>query len=619
MKKSVFKLVAVALVITLMATVFATATADMQYQAVVDKVAAVPLDDSQATGVLNAEDEPTEDLIDTQQEEGLTQSNDEEDIIENDDVSEDLDLPAVATSITGLFSDPVNTITKMVYDSLANLVKHFLGGLLKFFPTPNNWVEKEEYVSENFYEGMETFIDEPAGEAAWRVGYSSASLVEGFDLETEALYLGGYFQLPPLRATAVADDLRVRVFAIDDNSGRGTAIFAVLDGSGFTNNDVRTVRSMLADFAAENNIVSINVSATHVHSAIDIQGLGGNLLEALFLNPMRIFMGNDVKIANGKNPAYIENLMNKTVECAEEAFADLKAGSLSYSAIDVEDYIRDKRAPIVFDPNLNVLHFVPDEGGAETYITTLGAHLTGFSQSTDVASSDYIYYIEQGLKDAYALEGKEVNFAFILGAQNGVTATKDPLELPEGTTQLEAVEAYGRRMAQFILENTQYTPLEPLFNIKATELFLKIDSGILLLAGKTGFVNNNAVITGNGVYDVEMVTEISYAELGTAENGIAFSFMPGEFMPELAWGGTFSAAESWTRTDWALAPMEDHVGGRRLLVCSQVNDAIGYIIPDNDFGSWLETEDHYEEMLSLGSTTGSTIVNAFEELVNSAR
>jgi hypothetical protein len=64
------------------------------------------------------------------------------------------------------------------------------------------------------------------------------------------------------------------------------------------------------------------------------------------------------------------------------------------------------------------------------------------------------------------------------------------------------------------------------------------------------------------------------------------------------------------------------------------NDAIGYIVPDNDYAPfiadslwntdmgkklWGEYHRHYEEMLSAGSTAGSSIMTALNDLAKDAQ
>ena len=54
-----------------------------------------------------------------------------------------------------------------------------------------------------------------------------------------------------------------------------------------------------------------------------------------------------------------------------------------------------------------------------------------------------------------------------------------------------------------------------------------------------------------------------------------------------------------------------------LAVIGLCNDFIGYIIPDNDFGSMFAPL-HYEESVSAGGRTASNIVNGFIRLKDKA-
>ena len=56
--------------------------------------------------------------------------------------------------------------------------------------------------------------------------------------------------------------------------------------------------------------------------------------------------------------------------------------------------------------------------------------------------------------------------------------------------------------------------------------------------------------------------------------------------------------------------------GTTLKIIGLCNDLVGYILPDNDFGS-IFAKDHYEEVASAGIETGPAIVEAFKELADS--
>ena len=53
---------------------------------------------------------------------------------------------------------------------------------------------------------------------------------------------------------------------------------------------------------------------------------------------------------------------------------------------------------------------------------------------------------------------------------------------------------------------------------------------------------------------------------------------------------------------------------KELTAVGLCNDSVGYILPDNDYGS-IVAKNHYEESVSAGGKAGSTLVKAFSKLL----
>ena len=132
-----------------------------------------------------------------------------------------------------------------------------------------------ESISANFLEGSEDFINEAKAEY-WSAGYARRVLTPD-DIDSTRYFLGGFLKFPAQEATGVVDDLCVRAVVLDDNSGRGAAAFAWVDGVGFMNADIKEIRKKLSDITGEGKLISIDVGSTHCHSGIDTQGLWGNI------------------------------------------------------------------------------------------------------------------------------------------------------------------------------------------------------------------------------------------------------------------------------------------------------------------------------------------------------
>ena len=138
---------------------------------------------------------------------------------------------------------------------------------------------------------------------------------------------------------------------------------------------------------------------------------------------------------------------------------------------------------------------------------------------------------------------------------------------------------------------------------------MPVDNFIFRLAERAG-VTSAKGYSDEGI--IKLTTEIGYCEIG---DNIKIVMMPGEAFPELIYGGFMSADEAHNGTEYPEAAIntyfaqDDHV-----LTFGLCNDAIGYIVPDNDYNS---SGSH--EMISVGPKAASTVSVAFEELIGEYR
>ena len=492
-----------------------------------------------------------------------------------------------------------------MYTVLDKVVNALVGGIAAMIKTPRSWVNKSDFKSENFYTGNseDEFLDEPAENAAWYLGYSNASLLTGKELEGE-YYVGGSLSVTKKLATKQYDDQKVRTIAISD--GRGISIFAVLDAYGIANSDVRAIREIFAKWAKEQGkeITSINISALHQHSCVDTFGMNGDIVSALFLSSVRSFLGKD--LPSGQNNDYMNNLYNVTVESMKTAVNNMEKGNLYYGTVDVSKYIHDKRDPIVFDGNLNRLRFVPDSNNSkETWIVNGGIHCVGNGAGGTELTGDYPYYMEK-----YINENNNANFLYIQGAELAITSDYNDTVADEAMTEkygerYASMAAYGTVLAKKLQEikPDSEKKLDPIFNIAFKEVWVEIDNNILVLAAKGGLLVNNVAKAGIGKY--EILTEVGYAEIG---KDLAISIIPGELAPEIAYGGADTASTSWYGTDWKYESFQSAAGDRKLLVFGLTNDQVGYLLTDNNWHSYF-TEN--EEIVSCGRNAGAQITEAY--------
>lgn len=500
---------------------------------------------------------------------------------------------------------------KSLYKLADQIIDALVKGINKNIPSVK-FEQKENFTSEMFFEGMEDYLSAPASNAVWSLGYGSASLQTGDELDGKH-YVGGSLSFPKSKAaTAIYDDQRVRVIAINDGSGRGTLIFAVIDGFGISSTDVRGIRKELADFAKANNIVGINISVLHQHSCVDTFGMNGDLVKMIFTNPalnrINNTFGTDYKLLNGQNASFMKHLYDVTVDSVKEAVNSMTTGKMYYSEIEAGEYIRDKREPMVFDSKIHRFRFVPDNGTKETWLCNMAIHPVGNGAAGTEITGDYPYYIEQEVNKAGA------NFIQIQGAELAISSKHDSLNLPEGTPRLESLKIYGTTLGKLIVEsNEAETEVAPLLNYRMKEYYVPVTNQILEFAGRLGALTNTVVTTDDDNHVLEVATELGYLEIGTK---LAVAIIPGELEPAIAYGGYLDADHSWTGTDFDYPSLQDIVGtDKELLIFGLMNDQIGYILEDNDYSSILSGVN--EEIVATGNVAGSTTINAFEELMES--
>lgn len=507
-------------------------------------------------------------------------------------------------------------LEKVLVESIGTLADNLIKSIIKVFPE-RNFADYEDYVSENFLEGTKTYQTAAAAGAKWNVGYKSVSIVPD-DVLTSPYFTAGYFNnyMGKNPVTKVLDDQCFRAVCVNDNSGNGTAVFVSLDGFALTNTNVRKLRARLADFIEANNIVSIDVTTTHSHYLIDTSGLGVSLLPFIGENIKAGLLGTTDQLSS-TNEKFMEGLFSKGAQAIKDAFNAMQPGKLYYRATDIGEMINDKQTPIVFDPNVNTIRFVPDNKAAnEIWLVNAGIHPTGYDRNSTEVSAEYPYAI---VKYAKELAGADV--AFYQGAQEEISKG----ETPEGATDFDRIQAYGKKIVERIMTPDSEVALEPYLNVTHAEIFLPIENPILMMAAKLNVINSTCVDTTGKLEDALLITELGYIEFGSK---LAIAQAPGEIAPEIAWGGAKTAAESWNGTDWKYPSMQT-LSGRKLIVFGLTNDEIGYIIPDNDVATTLADalggmlgpdsygprNSHYAEMLTVNRNAGSYIMDYFTAML----
>lgn len=447
-------------------------------------------------------------------------------------------------------------------------------------------------IQNNFLEGSEIFIDEAIAEY-WSVGFSRRSLTPT-DINEIRYFLGGYLKFPAQEVTGVVDDLCVRAVVLDDNSGRGAAAFAWIDAVGFMNADIKAIREKLSDITGDGMLLSIDVGSTHSHSAIDTQGLWGNIPNS------------------GRNENYINTVIEKTADAIREAYNNKTDGTLYYSSRTCPEMFYDGRAPYSIDEKIHLFRFVPnDTAKKEIYITNFGAHPVNLDWSNSELSGDFPYYVEQAVNDE-----KNADFIFIQGAIGGAIYinTDQRVGISNELTAFEKMQEYSLIVAEILYDLAKNgKEVEPILNVAHAQVDFEVNNFIFLLAERAGLCNVKAFKEDNRIY---LTSEIGLIEIG---KNIKIIEAPGEVMPELVYGGFYSADNAFNGTDYDYPALNTYFeADEEVLVFGLCNDAVGYIVTDNDYSA-SNKEGHYEETVSTGSFTASAFSKAFAKLIEKWR
>lgn len=535
-----------------------------------------------------------------------------------------------------------------------------VGGLNLMVPDSKDFVDVEDRVVENFYEGTGEWKDEPAENAQWILGHANASLIpddlrEAVKNGTKSgYYLGGF--IDPNNGMVneieeIIDDMQVRVIAVEDGSGRGVALFANIDCIGFSNGDIKEIRKRVEAMNLGVEFNSINVSSTHTHSCIDTQGLWTNLFPNLFKNLALSYIPFAEK-ERGADAEYMEFVYETTANVMKEAVEDMRPGTMTYAVKEIGDeensYFNNKnrKQSSSLMTDLSRFVFTPDDGTTPTMIVNIAAHpdvaglpVNDVDNGRDL-SGDYIYYLGE------KIEENGYNFMFFNGAIAGIYEGRGPagdgvpterryeetlrygyeianmaLNLTNTVEQIEAnmtAEEKAKMEEEKKIGGDDYTlwyedwepvtekVLEPNLNIINKEVKIKVTNPLIQLVGKLNLVNYTVCKEGFNYY---IFAEIGYMEMGD----VKVAFLPGEVVQDLVCGGESLTGEvAFSGKDFEYATIYE-LFGEDTICFGLMNDAIGYIVPDNDYSMSLLGQ-HYQEMISLGKYTGSSMMKGFAEI-----
>jgi hypothetical protein len=460
-------------------------------------------------------------------------------------------------------------------------------------------------------------------------------------------------------AISVKTDIDARALAFIQ--GDTTAVLLYIDSVGLIGGDIDLIRQHPT--LAGLDIDHIIIGTTHAHDTPDTLGLWG-----------------PTATATGRQPFVLQALYEASAAAIKEAVETARPATMVIASTKLlndpanpngltDDFNKDIRDPIIFDPTLTIARFV--EAGTNTTIGTLvnWANHPEASHFSDTDSSmitaHYVHWLREHIENgvlqsesSYAatdlpgIGGITVFAQGALGGQIGSLRGTHP-KLPDGTptTTLdhafeEALGTNAAAKALTALADTGESVSELPLALKTAAYNARIDNTYFHVAFLIELLGPHALIGYNPDDPIEegnlpwMPIRTSFLQVGP----LGLVTAPGELHPEL-WVGGYDGSWSWgypmlmddqkpnlPNFDAAPAPpyMRDlvlaHAGVRYPVLAGCAEDYVGYIVPSYNYALdpqdpyLVEAEgDHYEEVYSLSPLVEQHVVHPILQLLTYRR
>lgn len=460
---------------------------------------------------------------------------------------------------------------------------------------------------------LELFEDQD-GDLEWDVGEPFDD-VDG-DGEHDEVWVAGFS--PGRPAFDVHDPLWARAVVLSKGASRVGLV--VVDVVGYWHDEIIRIRTEAERRGLE--LDEVIVASTHNHEGPDTMGGWG-------MDPF----------TSGKDPAYMDRVVDSVVTALAEATAVLAPAELRIAQGDATGWIHDSRLPEVIDPTVTVMQIVGDEPIAS--ITVFGNHAEALGGSNRRITSDYPHYLRARMEDA--LGGVAL---YLPGTLGGLMNPLHVVGCPDAdgnagcdTGTFEKAQWLGEGVAEIALEALADATIDddPDLGFRRRSFLMGVDNGLFITGfiakvlersvyGRDGRRLNEAEIAAVSFEEarsgaVRVQTEVAGLRLGPSE----ILFVPGELYPEL-WlqapdgsslvthpeGADYpdAAAEPALRTFLPPADFE--------VIVNQANDALGYIIPKAQFDRMAprayEEDGQYGEENSTGPDTARVISEQVDAL-----
>jgi hypothetical protein len=402
-----------------------------------------------------------------------------------------------------------------------------------------------------------------------QVGFGRVKISPDLSGTNHPIWLAGFSQ--KRAATAIHDDLWAVACVVDDGFTRIGMVG--LDAVGFFHDDVVAVRRGCNPEWKLNYTV---ICSTHDHSAPDLLGLWGpNYLHT------------------GVNASYRRQVIAGATRALGDAVAALQPARVAFHELPMpsEGLVADTRRPIVFDPDVRVMHFTATNGSTIGTVVGWANHPeTVWALNTQV-TADYCGYLRDALEKGVTIEGRVLAggvggiHLYVNGAVGGLMSTtprvkvRDPyLERDFEKPSHEKARAVAHQLVARILPALQAGTNVPSdsapIGVRARTVELPLANKEYLAASYLGLIDRGYVRWKT------LRTEVALLTIGEA----SVICVPGEIYPEIVNGGI----ERPPGADFDVEPVEvpslrELMPGKIKFVFGLANDEVGYLVPKSEW------------------------------------
>lgn len=346
-------------------------------------------------------------------------------------------------------------------------------------------------------------------------------------------------------------DLTVRALVLDDGA---TAVAIVsADFLGFPSVLGNRVRAKVPQIPASN----ILIGATHTHSAPDCYGFP------------------DGKGGTAADLSYLDLVCEKMVEAIREAYEQRQPAGLRMATGEARGKIAyNYYAEQLYDPRCFVMQAVKSDGSVIATLVNYAIHPEVLGSDAGVLSPDLVGPLYERL----AAKSGGVGI-FMNSAQGGMVTADNRAGGGGENRDYAECRRIGHQLADEALRIVSGAPLQPAPGLacRARTVEFPVDSPLMLNILKLSPLGFKPTPKGG------VQTQVNLLEVGDAQ----IATIPGEALPNIGYY------------------LKRKMKGAHRVLFGLTNDAFGYILTKEDFGSFKRYE--YVSRTSLGERTAEIL------------